>query len=172
MSTNATTYVTTCVTTCVLGLSLCLLAPACGGGEETEAGEGETGASTPGATLILNFDASSFCDGGGVERVEFATRRVDCWDPELPCTVSQDPPWLTGTTRDCGELDGEQRWEVTVGQTGKYETQLRALAGDMQQGVHCFATGALSNTHVANEDLESNAELVLGEIADSECSNP
>jgi hypothetical protein len=107
-----------------------------------------------------------------IDRVEFATRRRNCWDPELPCTIAQDPPWITGTSVDCASLGGSMRWAVEVLQTGQYETQLRALAGDMQQGVFCFATTGQARTNVANIDLEGNVELALVEVADSSCSNP
>lgn len=134
-------------------------------------GQGETG-QDPGATLTTDYDASSLCTGQ-VTRVEFATRRTNCWDPELPCTISQNPPWISGTAVDCTSVSGSMAWSVTVTQTGQYETQLRALAGASQEGVYCFApTTNLARTDVANVDLDTNNEFALVEVADSNCSNP
>jgi hypothetical protein len=148
---------------------LCTLA--CTDDAQTTEQGNDTGGSEPGTTFAMEYDASPLC-GSMIDRVEIATRRRNCWDPELPCTVSQDPPWITGTSVDCASIGGSMRWAVEVMQTGQYETQLRALAGDMQQGVYCFASGGQTRTNVANLDLDTNAELVLVEIADSGCSNP
>jgi hypothetical protein len=152
---------------------LVALGPACtdDSGAEAEGAGTEEGGEEPGALLATDFDASAIC-GGQIERLEFSTRRRDCWDPEIPCTLPQDPPWITGTGIDCAELGGSMRWEVRVTQTGKWETQLRALAGGVQEGVHCFAPTGEGRTNVANADLDSNAEFVLVEVADGECSAP
>jgi hypothetical protein len=136
----------------LLPLLLCTLA--CTDDAQTTEQGTEEGGPDPGVTFATDYDATSLC-GTTIDRIEFATRRTNCWDPELPCT-----------------LDGSVHWTVTVAQTGQWETQLRVLAGDMQQGVFCFATDALGRTNVANVDLESNTEFALFEVADSQCSNP
>lgn len=139
--------------------------------QSTEQGTEEDSGGEPHTTLAAEYDATSLC-GTMIDRVEFATRRRNCWDPEIPCTIAQDPPWITGTTVDCASLEGSSHWAVEVQQTGQYETQLRALAGDMQQGVHCFATSGQTRTNVANVDIDTNAEFEVVEVADSSCSNP
>jgi hypothetical protein len=138
--------------------------------QSSEQGSEDTGPE-PGVTLATNYDATSLC-GAMIDRVEFATRRRNCWDPELPCTLAQDPPWITGTSVACADLTGSMRWAVVVAQTGQWETQLRALAGGSQQGVFCFAIVGQGRTNVANADLDMNTEFALVEVADSECSNP
>jgi hypothetical protein len=153
----------------LLALLLCTLA-CTDDAPSTEQGT-EEGSTEPGTTLATEYDASPLC-GATIDRIEIATRRRNCWDPELPCTIAQDPPWITGTSVDCASLAGSMRWAVEVAQTGQYETQLRALAGDMQQGVYCFASTGQTRTNVANIDLDTNAELEVVEVADSACSNP
>jgi hypothetical protein len=150
-------------------LLLCTLA--CTDDTQTTEQGTEEGGPDPGVTLATEYDATPLC-GTMIDRVEFATRRTNCWDPELPCTIAQDPPWITGTSVDCADIQGSMQWTVEVAQTGQWETQLRALAGGMQQGVFCFAVDGQARTNVANVDLESNAEFALVEVADSECSNP
>lgn len=153
----------------LLAILLCTLA--CTDDSQSSEQGSEDGGTDPGTTLATEYDASPLC-GATIDRIELATRRRNCWDPELPCTIAQDPPWITGTSVDCASIGGSMRWAVEVMQTGQYETQLRALAGDMQQGVTCFATTGLTRTNVANDDLDTNAELVVVEVADSGCSNP
>lgn len=152
----------------ILGLALL----GCGGDDTGSDTETETSAgSEPGATFIVDVDGSLLC-GAATDRVEFATRRVDCWDPEIPCTLPAMPTWVTGTTMNCSDLSsGSIMWSLTVDGTGQYETQLRALAGDMQEGVHCYANTE-DLTRVSSEDLETQAVLALNEIDDSNCSNP
>jgi hypothetical protein len=156
-------------TSTIITVLLCTLA--CTDDSQSSEQATEDGGTDPGTTLATDYDATPLC-GAMIDRVEFATRRRNCWDPELPCTIAQDPPWITGTSVDCASLGGSMRWAVEVLQTGQYETQLRALAGDMQQGVFCFATTGQARTNVANIDLEGNVELALVEVADSSCSNP
>lgn len=169
MNTTTTTRIGIRLVCC---LALGLLVAACEGEGEAETGESETGEPQSGVTFVLDFDASSLCGGSSIERVEFSTRRVDCWDPELPCTISQDPPWITGTALDCADIGSTQRWEIALTATGQYETQLRALSSGTQQGVHCYAAGGGGRTRVANEDLQTNVEFQLTEAPDSDCSNP
>jgi hypothetical protein len=153
----------------LLAILLCTLA-CTDDGQSTEQGT-EEGGTDPGTTLATDYDATPLC-GTMIDRIEFATRRRNCWDPEIPCTIAQDPPWITGTSVDCASLGGSMRWAVQVTQTGQYETQLRALAGDMQQGVTCFATSGQTRTNVANVDLDMFTEFEVVEVADSNCSNP
>lgn len=153
---------------CLLALTSFACSDDSGGTDTTET---DDGSAQPRTVFMIDFDGSSVC-GAPVDRVEFATRRVDCWDPELPCTVSADPPWITGTSAACSELAGSMTWEVEVTQTGKYETQLRALSGASQEGIHCFTAGGAENTRVANSDLDTQATFALTDAADSECSNP
>jgi hypothetical protein len=155
-------------TSMILTVLLCTLACT---DDSPSSEQGTEGGTEPGTTLTTEFDATALC-GATIDRVEFATRRRNCWDPEVPCTIAQDPPWITGTSVDCASLGGSMRWDVEVMQTGQYETQLRALAGDMQQGVYCFAPDGQTRTSVANIDLDTDAEFVLVEVADSGCSNP
>lgn len=153
-------------------LCACVLATfACTDDSATDETGTEDGNLQPRTVFTLDFDGSSVC-GSPVDRVEFATRRVNCWDPELPCTISQDPPWITGTSVACSDLAGSTIWEVEVTQTGQYETQLRALAGDSQEGIHCFAAGGDKRTNVTNADLETQAVFGLTKTPDSDCSNP
>jgi hypothetical protein len=152
-------------------LTLLLVPLACTDDTQSSEQGSEDTSTDPGTTFATNFDATPLC-GTNIDRVEIATRRRNCWDPEIPCTIAQDPPWITGTSVDCASLGGSMRWAVEVTQTGQYETQLRALAGDMQQGVYCFASTGQTRTNVANDDLDTNAELEIVEVADSGCSNP
>lgn len=156
----------------LLRIQVCLLALA------TLACTDDTGGSTddstddgsddPSTMFRIDFDGTSVC-ASPVDRVEFATRRINCWDPELPCTVSQDPPWITGTSAPCSDIAGSMIWEVEVTQTGQYETQLRALAGSSQEGIHCFAGGGAANTKVTNNDLDTQASFTLTDTPDSDC---
>jgi hypothetical protein len=155
----------------LLTLLLCTLACTDDGPSNEQGSEDGETETDPGVTLATEYDASALC-GAMIDRIEFATRRTNCWDPELPCTIAQDPPWITGTSVDCAQLDGSTHWAVEVMQTGQYETQLRALTGSTQQGVYCFAPTAQVRTNVANFDLDTNAEFALVEVADSGCANP
>ena len=154
----------------ILGLALF----GCGGDDTSSDTETETSAgSGPGATFIVDVDGSLLC-GAATDRVEFATRRVGCWDPEIPCTLPAMPVWVPGTIMNCSDLSsgsGSIMWSLRVDGAGQYETQLRALAGDMQEGVHCYANTE-DLTRVSSEDLETQAVLALNEIADTNCSNP
>ena len=155
-----------------LACSLLLATFACtddaGGTTEDGTDDGNT---EPHTEFMIDFDATVVCNDP-VDRVEFATRRIDCWDPELPCTVSSDPPWITGTSAPCSDIAGPMVWKVEVMQTGQYETQLRALAGSSQEGINCFVSGGPDTTKVTNSDLETFASFSLTDAADSECSNP
>ena len=66
---------------------LLLLAPACT--EEPAPTDDEGGQ----ISLELETGATALCSDGS-EEIRLAARRVNCWDPELPCTVPQDPPWV------------------------------------------------------------------------------
>ncbi|EDM79696.1 hypothetical protein PPSIR1_16580 [Plesiocystis pacifica SIR-1] len=144
---------------CVLALGLGLGACSDEGGGEDEAGEsgGEVGES---ASLAITTDAASLCTDG-VEGLEIVTRRVDCFDPPLPCTAPANPPWVTGTSRTCAELSGAQEWSVTVAQTGRWETRLRPTAGGSEDAGACLAVSGMTNTPVAKADLESTAVITL-----------
>ncbi|PRQ02139.1 hypothetical protein ENSA5_25980 [Enhygromyxa salina] len=149
----------------------CLAVTACTDDAQPADGGSEDAGQDPHATFTVDFDATTIC-GAAIDRVEFATRRRDCFDPELPCTMPANPPWITGTSVDCSDIAGSMNWEVEVTQTGKYETQLRAFAGDTQEGIHCFAAGGEPRTKVANVDLEMFATFAVTEVDDSECDNP
>ncbi|WP_146158419.1 hypothetical protein [Enhygromyxa salina] len=158
----------------VLVCLLALLSVACTdetGGTTDENSSTDDGSALPSTVFRIEFDGTSVC-GAPVDRVEFATRRINCWDPELPCTVSTDPPWITGTAAACSELDGSMEWQVEVTQTGQYETQLRALSGTSQEGIHCFAGGGAATTKVSNADLDTQASFTLTEAPDQDCANP
>lgn len=135
-------------------------------GQETESGD-----EPEGVTLYVETDASSVCSSGE-GTVQLVTRRVDCWDPPLPCTLAQDPPWLVGTTGDCG--GGQARWEVEVTQTGRWETRLQSSAGAGQpaQAIACFGLGGEARTNVSKDDLASRAELLLALAPAGECGEP
>jgi hypothetical protein len=154
--------------TCILALTAVACTDDSSGTTEDSTDDGSL---LPSTVFRIDFDATSVC-AAPVDRIEFATRRIDCWDPELPCTVSTDPPWITGTTAACSEIAGSMVWEVEVTQTGKYETQLRALAGTSQEGIHCFAGGGADDTRVGNADLDAQATFTLTDAPDSDCANP
>ena len=139
-----------------------------------ETGTGETGtAPLTGAILQLDFDATPLCTGD-VERIEYATRRRGCWDPELPCTSPTNSPWEVGTTASCTDLAGSQTWEVGVQMKGQYETQLRALtADDTQEGVNCYAASGTPNglTQVAGDDVDTERVFELAPT-DMGCLDP
>jgi hypothetical protein len=139
-----------------------------------EAQETETGEEPEAVTLYVETDASSVCTSGD-GTVELVTRRVDCFDPPLPCTVAQDPPWLVGTTSDCGQLpSGASRWEVEVTQTGRWETRLQssAAAGQPAQAIECYGVGGVARTNVSKDDLANRAELMLALAPAGECGEP
>jgi len=139
-----------------------------GAGVETET---ETGAAASGAILRLELDAASLCTGA-VERLELATRRRSCWDPELPCTSPTNPPWMTGTAVSCGEVGSVSSWEVGVEVSGQYETQLRALDPDgTQDGINCYADpdGQNGLTQVAKVDVEMERVFELDASPDVGC---
>jgi hypothetical protein len=146
-----------------------LLLAACTSADDEVGGEGEeteTGTEPEAAILITEVDPSVVCgESGGA--IEFETRRVDCFDPPLPCTVAQDPPWIVGTTGDCGDLDGVVRFEVEVSQTGRWESRLQA-GGELA----CFGLGGESRTDVSKDDLANRAELVLAPAPAGECGEP
>jgi len=125
----------------------------------------ETGGGQGVVTLVAEADPSALCgpDGGSIV---FATRRVECFDPALPCTLPQDPPWLEGTTQSCDSAAGAIRWEVEVGQTGRWHTRLE-VGGEVQ----CFGVGGELLTEVSKADLASRAELLLSPAA-GDCSTP
>lgn len=143
-------------------LAACGTTPEGEGGEETE-----TGDEPAMVTLVVDTDASSVCgDAGGP--ITFETRRVDCFDPALPCTVAQDPPWIAGTTDSCDTLaPGVARWQVVITQTGRWETRLEA-GGEIQ----CFGVGGQARTDVSRDDLASGAELMLQPAPAGECGEP
>jgi hypothetical protein len=131
--------------------------------------ETDDGGEAEGVVLWVNSDASSLC-AGGAERVEIVSRRRDCWDPPLPCTVAQNPPWVLGTSVPCSALGGgATRWEVTVLQTGRWETQLHALGGTAVDGA-CFGEGGERFANVGRADLDSNAEIMLDPVAAANCN--
>jgi hypothetical protein len=133
-----------------------------GEGEESEtAGEPEV------VTLVINADPALVCgeEGGPIE---FETRRVDCWDPPLPCTVAQDPPWIVGTSGTCDTIGTNSvRFEVEVSQTGRWETRLQSGAE-----LACWGLGGEARTNVSNDDLASRAELLLTLAPTGECGEP
>jgi hypothetical protein len=133
------------------------------GGDE-QAGEADEGDELPEQVkLYIDSDASSVCSGG-TGTVELVTRRVDCWDPQLPCTLAQNPPWVVGTKRDCGSLSGVSRFEVTVSQTGRWQTRLQST-----EAIQCVGVGGDARTNVARDDLSNRAELMLTGAPAGQC---
>jgi hypothetical protein len=149
-------------------LFVTLLLAACASDDLGGEGQGTDDGDEPEAvTLYVETDASSVCSSG-TGTVELVTRRVDCFDPPLPCTVAQDPPWIVGTTDDCGQLEpGIARYEVEVSQTGRWETRLRSSAA-----MECFGLAGQALTSVSKDDLASRAELMLAPGPASECVDP
>lgn len=147
-----------------------LLLAACSSDDVGSEGQGtETGDEPEGVTLHVEADAVIDMCTTSEQSVEIVTRRVDCWDPPLPCTVAQDPPWIVGTTRSCGEAlaPDASRWEVAVTQTGRWETRLQSGGT-----IECFGLGGEARTNVSNDDLASRAELSLAPAPAGECGEP
>jgi hypothetical protein len=135
-----------------------------GDGGDDQASEGDEGDGLhEQVKLFIDSDASSVCSSG-TGSVELVTRRVDCWDPQLPCTLAQNPPWVVGTTRDCGSISGVSRWEVTVSQTGRWQTRLQST-----EAIQCVGVGGEARTNVARDDLASRAEFMLSGAPSGQC---
>lgn len=152
-----------------------LIAPlACveGGPADMSEGSDSDGASEKDSTTLwIDTDASALCISG-VEQVEIVTRRRDCWDPSVPCTLAQNPPWVVGTVMACDAIEpGERRWEVTVTQTGRWETRLQAVIGADAVGETCLGAGGEAWAKVARADLESDAQIMLEVDAAGDCSD-
>lgn len=137
---------------------IALLLAACTADDVGSDGGTDDGEEPEGVTLQVEADAVADLCTSDDQNFELVTRRVDCWDPPLPCTVAQDPPWIAGTSRSCGEALAPEasRWEVTVTQTGRWETRLQSGGS-----IACFGLGGQARTNVAKSDLASNAKLTL-----------
>lgn len=135
---------------------------------------GDTDEPQPGTvTFSVLTDATVYCEDDGVEAVRIATKRVGCWDPEVPCTVPSDPPWTVGTSYACAELTGAaEDYEVSVSQTGKWDTQLQGVAGDEVVDAICLKWGAVHPVQVANADLDEAREFELSAMADDGSCEP
>ncbi|MFO7566455.1 MAG: hypothetical protein R6X02_27680, partial [Enhygromyxa sp.] len=89
--------------------------------------------------------------------------------------LSQNPPWVLGTTGDCGALSGAAtRFEVTVSQTGRWETRLQAStgAGQPAEAIECFGLGGEARTNVSRDDLANRAEVQLSPAPAGQCGEP
>lgn len=145
-------------------VSVALLLAACTSGDDQSGADdqaSEDGGEQPEvATFYIETNASSVCSGGG--SVELVTRRVDCWDPPLPCTLAQNPPWLSGTTGNCG--GATSRFEVTVPQTGRWESRLQTTGA-----IECLGVGGQARTNVARDDLTNRVEFLLAPAPAGQC---
>jgi hypothetical protein len=147
-----------------------LLLVACTSDDVGSEGQGTDDGDEPeGVTLHVEADAVINLCTLPDQTFELVTRRVDCWDPPLPCTVAQDPPWIAGTARSCEEALAPEasRWEVTVTQTGRWETRLQSGGS-----IACFGLGGVAQTNVSKDDLASSAELMLAAAPAGECGDP
>lgn len=144
------------------GLLLALLSSSVIGCQSDAAGEAETDAETETgadevATVTFVVDIAALgnaCDEtGGQGRL--MTRRVDCFDPALPCTIAQDKPWIVGTSLDCS-VGWPSLWRVEVTQTGRWETRF-----ETPHFSDCFALDGAATTDVSRADLEGEVELTL-----------
>lgn len=144
-----------------LALAGCDSDPA-GDDEET----GETGGEPGTVTLALEVDPEPICGEFGGELM-LAARRIDCWDPNLPCTLPQNPPWVEGTVVDCSTVaPGAIRWEVEIKQTGRWQARIQGTE------LACFGVDGQSPTNVANADLDAGAELTLTAAPAGTCGEP
>ncbi len=120
------------------------------------------------AFFEIHDDASDLCSGA--DTVEIVTRRLDCWDPPVPCTLAQDPPDVLGTSRACDEVAGTQLWDLGVTQTGQWQVELRALAGDEVVGGQCFGYQGMELVPVALADMNSGVTFELERLGSGPCS--
>ena len=134
-------------------MTLCaLLAVACA--EEPTTTDDEGGNEPGEVSLELATGASALCLDGPDE-IRIAARRVNCWDPELPCTVPQDPPWVFGTAMPCAEIEGIRDWRLQLSQTGEW-------TGGALVDALCLTREGLHPVRIANEDLDAAAQIEVG----------
>jgi hypothetical protein len=149
------------------GLALVGLA-GCGteAGSEAET-ETDTGPEPGTVTFVVEADPEPICAGSGGS-ITLMARKVDCWDPQLPCTLPNPPQWIEGDTINCSSVVAGEltRFEIDIVQTGRWQARLQASE------LACFGLAGEARTDVSRADIEAGIELSLSPAATGVCGEP